>query len=51
MLCRLENHLIPSMQAMSKALDVLIADCDDESRPVHDCSILGALEQVNREQR
>lgn len=35
---------IRSMKVMSKALDLLIADCPDHGRPVEDCPILGALE-------
>lgn len=35
---------IRSMQVMSRALDVLIADCPDHGRPLEDCPILGALE-------
>lgn len=34
---------IKAMKAMSKALDQLIADCSDDTRPVEDCSILAAL--------
>lgn len=37
---------IRSMKVMSKALDVLIADCPDRGRPVADCPILGAMEQI-----
>jgi DNA-binding transcriptional MerR regulator len=36
---------IRSMRAMSKALDRLIADCVDETRPVEGCAILAAFEQ------
>lgn len=39
---------IKAMEAMSKALDVLIADCPEQGRPVGDCPILGALEEVNQ---
>lgn len=35
---------IKSLRAMSAALSELIAICNDESRPVEDCPILGALE-------
>ena len=42
---------IKAMKAMSKVLDILIADCVDENRPVGDCPILGALEQVNGEKK
>jgi DNA-binding transcriptional MerR regulator len=40
---------IKAMQTMSKALDILIAECDDASRSVHHFSILGALEQVDEQ--
>jgi DNA-binding transcriptional MerR regulator len=43
---RLEAR-IKAMQAMSRTLDILIAECDDENQPVHHCPILSALEQVN----
>lgn len=36
---------IRSMRTMCKALDRLIADCVDETRPVEGCAILAALEQ------
>jgi MerR family Zn(II)-responsive transcriptional regulator of zntA len=42
---------IKAMKAISKALDILIADCADDSRPASDCPILGALERVNGEAR
>lgn len=35
------------MQAMSAALDRLIAGCADGTQPVDDCPILAALEQVD----
>ena len=38
---------IRSMKAMSKALDLLIADCPDGRRPIGDCPILGAMERVS----
>jgi DNA-binding transcriptional MerR regulator len=38
---------IKAMQAMSKALDILIADCPDTGWPAADCPILGAFDQVN----
>lgn len=34
---------IQAMKAMSKALDQLIADCSDGTRPAEDCSILASL--------
>lgn len=42
---------IRSMKVMSKALDVLISDCPDHDRPVEDCPILGAMEQVSARAR
>lgn len=39
---------IRSMKVMSKALDLLIADCPDQGRPVGDCPILGAMEKIER---
>ena len=38
---------IRAMKAMSKALDQLIADCANATRPVRDCTIMAALEQAN----
>lgn len=35
------------MQAMSAALDRLIAECADGAQPIDDCPILAALEQVD----
>ena len=35
------------MQAMSAALDRLIAECADGTQPIDDCPILAALEQVD----
>ena len=40
------EHKIKAMKSMSKALDRLIADCAYEARPVGECTILAALEQV-----
>jgi uncharacterized protein YunC (DUF1805 family) len=40
------EHKIKAMKSMSKALDHLIADCANEARPVGECTILAALEQV-----
>jgi len=34
---------IKAMKAMSRALDELIAECSDSTRPTDDCSILAAL--------
>lgn len=42
---------IRSMRVMSKALDILISDCPDAGRPVEDCPILGAMEQVSARAR
>ena len=39
---------IRAMKVMSKALDLLIADCTDQGRPVGDCPILGAMEKIER---
>lgn len=36
---------IKTMKEMSKALDQLIASCNDDSRPVDDCPILEALDK------
>lgn len=38
---------IRSMKAMSNALTLLINDCPDQGRPLEDCPIIGALEQVS----
>ena len=38
---------IRAMKAMSKALDQLITDCANTTRPVRDCTIMAALEQAN----
>lgn len=35
------------MKSMSKALDVLIHDCNQENHPVVECPILAALEKPN----
>ena len=40
------EHKIKAMKSMSKALAHLIADCANEARPVGECTILAALEQV-----
>jgi MerR family Zn(II)-responsive transcriptional regulator of zntA len=40
---------IRAMQAMSKALDVLIADCSAGQEPVAECQILGALQRAQEE--
>ena len=37
---------IRAMKAMSKALDQLIADCANATRPVRECTIMAALEQA-----
>lgn len=37
---------IKSMKFMSKALDVLIANCPDHRRPVGDCPILAAIDRA-----
>lgn len=43
---KLELHArIKAMQAMSKALDRLIADCSNDARPTEECSILAALSE------
>ena len=39
---------IKAMKAMSKALDVLIADCNGGQWPASECPILSALERVDR---
>jgi MerR family Zn(II)-responsive transcriptional regulator of zntA len=39
-------HKIRAMKAMTKALDQLIADCGNEARPVHECTIIAALERT-----
>jgi DNA-binding transcriptional MerR regulator len=38
---------IRSLRAMSTALSQLVAICNDESRPIDECPILGALEAAN----
>jgi DNA-binding transcriptional MerR regulator len=38
---------IRSMKVMSTALDGLISECADETRPIDECAILAALEQAN----
>lgn len=42
---------IRAMKLMSSALDLLIADCPEEGRPVGDCPILGAMEKVGGRSR
>jgi len=42
---QLENK-IRAMKAMSKGLDRLISECADETKPVEECTILAALEQL-----
>lgn len=42
---QLENK-IRSMNTMSKALDRLVAECANETRPIDECTILAALEQA-----
>lgn len=42
---------IKTMKAMSKALDILIAECTDEDRPVDECPILSALDRANGEKK
>jgi len=37
---------IRAMKAMSKGLDRLIHECADETKPVEECAILAAFEQV-----
>ncbi|RST48690.1 heavy metal-responsive transcriptional regulator [Variovorax sp. MHTC-1] len=39
---------IKAMKEMSRALDQLIADCSNDSRPVEDCSILAALSRSDQ---
>lgn len=40
------EHKIRAMQAMSKALDQLIADCGNAEQPVRECTIIAALERA-----
>lgn len=42
---------IRAMQAMSAALDKLIAECVDGGKAVEDCPILAALEEVEFDER
>lgn len=42
---------IRTLKMMSSALDMLIADCRDEGRPIGDCPILGAMEKVDDRRR
>lgn len=39
-------HKIKAMNSMSKALDRLIVDCDNEAQPIEECTILATLEQA-----
>ena len=39
---------IRSMKVMSRALDLLIAECPDQGRPIGDCPILGAMAKIER---
>ena len=43
---QIENK-IRAMNAMSEALDQLIADCANERQPVNECTIIAALERAN----
>lgn len=45
------EHKIRALQTMSGALSGLIAVCDDETRPLDECPILGALESSMARQR
>lgn len=38
------EHQLGALQAMSRALDELIDPCNDNTKPIGDCPILGALE-------
>lgn len=40
---------IKAMKAMSRALDELIADCSNGSRPTEDCTILAALSEPSKQ--
>lgn len=42
---------IRAMKTMSKALDQLIADCANETRPVKECTIIAALERASDRQK
>lgn len=42
---------IRAMKVMSGALDLLIAECPDQGRPVGDCPILGAMEKIGQGSR
>lgn len=37
---------IRAMKAMSQALDILIAECPADDRPLAECAILGAMDQI-----
>ena len=43
---QIENK-IRAMEAMSKALDQLIAECVNEAQPAKECTIIAALERAN----
>lgn len=43
---QIENK-IHAMKAMSKALDQLIAECEDAAQPVGECTIIAALERAD----
>ena len=43
---QIENRL-RVMKAMSKALDQLIAECGNKTRPAKECTIIAALERAN----
>jgi MerR family Zn(II)-responsive transcriptional regulator of zntA len=42
---------IKALEAMSRALDELIAQCVDEDRPLSDCPILSCLEETGMQHR
>jgi DNA-binding transcriptional MerR regulator len=42
---QIENK-IRAMKTMSKVLDQLIADCENETHPVKECTIIAALERA-----
>ena len=42
---------IRAMRAMSKALDQLISECENEEEPVKECTIIAALERANGSKR
>jgi DNA-binding transcriptional MerR regulator len=43
---QIENK-IRAMKTMSKVLDQLIADCENETQPVKECTIIAALERTS----